>query len=245
MQNTYTQNGDGNEFSVRYPIMRMGGETQSRFNWREDALNLCHDWFYITQSTTGWEETYDWIVNLDHGEILTQIPAMGWIGRSQTKQWSFSQAKYGEQQSNECSNTYGKDNDDNDDEGKNLNKKDVYEIGQNPFTTKYRQSIVDGKKRRMKKLLAGQGRLLIGVGKKEAIENGWCSQDAGNGIWTNGSNVVGNDYNDANIQTNESDAFEYTNAILEKYGSNAPVFEIDNEPCLWHVCFKIHTKKKH
>lgn len=56
--------------------------------------------------------------------------------------------------------------------------------------------------------------------------------DAGNGVWENGTNVVGNDPTDASVQITMADTTGYVQAVMAEYPNNA-IFSIDNEPTLW------------
>ena len=61
----------------------------------------------------------------------------------------------------------------------------------------------------------------------------WCAQDAGNGVWLNGSNVVGNDPSDTSIPCTVQGAKEYVQAVRAAYPDSSPIFSVDNEPTLW------------
>eukprot|EP01084_Bolivina_argentea_P239851 403044_1 len=71
----------------------------------------------------------------------------------------------------------------------------------------------------------------------------WCAHDAGNGVWTNGSNVVGNDPSDCSIQTSPAGAAGFVEAVMKQYPDNAPIFSVDNEPTLWSGTHRdVHPK---
>jgi len=71
----------------------------------------------------------------------------------------------------------------------------------------------------------------------------WCAKDAGNGVWVNGSNVVGNDPTDASIPITTDGAAGFVQAVMKAYPNNAPVFSIDNEPTLWQDTHRdVHPK---
>ena len=171
--NMYTQDSNG-VYTGNYTIIRNGGEAQTRYNWEINSINANHDWYFITQQTPKtWQENSDPVVYTYGMDLLTQIPMMGWVGKGDTKSWSFSQSKYGKQQKNECT-------------------------GQPNGTT-------------------------------------WCASDAGNGVWVNGSDVVGNDPNDADVTTTPQDAYNWVKAIVDRYQtSRATIFELDNEVTIWH-----------
>ena len=56
----------------------------------------------------------------------------------------------------------------------------------------------------------------------------WCAQDAGNGVWSNGSNVVGNDPLDTSIRTTPEDAAGFVRAVLSEYSDS-----VEHTPDLW------------
>ena len=61
----------------------------------------------------------------------------------------------------------------------------------------------------------------------------WCAKDAGNGVWVNGSDVVGNNPYDASIKCTLDGAGAYVQAVTKAYPNQAVVFSVDNEPTLW------------
>ena len=171
--NMYQNYGENEEYTGNYTLGRLGGNSQTRFNFSINAANSGSDYYFIGQKTDfTWQQFYQQ-ANGNGLAFWTQIPAMGWVAGSDTKQWSFSQQKYGEQKADECTN-------------------------QPAGTT-------------------------------------WCAKDAGNGVWVNGSNVVGNDPNDASIRTSPDQAKAFVQAVRAAYpGTASPIFSVDNEPTLWH-----------
>eukprot|EP01084_Bolivina_argentea_P256229 431298_1 len=167
--------------SVNYTMMRSGGEGQTRYNWELGAYNSARDWYFIGGGGHPWKDMFDPAINSGQ-DILVQIPTMGWVAKSATKMWSFSNTKYGQQQENECTNQ----------------------------------------------------------------PNGctWCQKDAGNGFWLNGSQVTGNDFNDANMQIYPNNATDWMQAIVSRYGfERAKYYAIDNEPELWSdTHFDVHPQ---
>ena len=88
--------------NVLYTIIRSGGEGQTRYNWNIGAYDSATDWYFISNPSHTWQEMTE--PTIDNGmDLLVQIPAMGFVSKTTTKVWSFSQAKYGAQQKNECS----------------------------------------------------------------------------------------------------------------------------------------------
>ncbi len=73
-------------------------------------------------------------------------------------------------------------------------------------------------------------------GAQQAVEP-WHA-DAGNGVWTNGNKVTGNNPNDANMPVTIEYQRDWLNHLIGKFGkSNAggvSYYLLDNEPGLWH-----------
>lgn len=90
---------DGYDTGV-YTACRAGGEGQTRYNYANGAYNAGRDWYFIQEKENTWQDLDD-AANADGQVIITQISAMGWVAKGANKIWSFSQTKYGAQQSNE------------------------------------------------------------------------------------------------------------------------------------------------
>ena len=62
--------------------------------------------------------------------------------------------------------------------------------------------------------------------------------DAGNGIWTSGQYVVGNDPNDANVPSSSAFQQAWVQHLISQWGTNASgglrYYILDNEPSIWH-----------
>ena len=62
--------------------------------------------------------------------------------------------------------------------------------------------------------------------------------DAGNGIWTSGNNVFGNDPNDANVPSSSAFQQAWVQHLISQWGTNASgglrYYLLDNEPSIWH-----------
>jgi hypothetical protein len=62
--------------------------------------------------------------------------------------------------------------------------------------------------------------------------------DAGNGIWTSGNHVFGNDPNDANVPSSSAFQQAWVQHLISQWGTNASgglrYYILDNEPSIWH-----------
>ncbi len=103
--------GDG---PTPYPVRRWGGNSATRYNWRQDVSNRAGDWFFmnIAEDTDVPRlpdgSTADRFVDdarADGAEPLLTVPLIGWTPRDRVKRWGFSVAKYGAQQQTECTRT--------------------------------------------------------------------------------------------------------------------------------------------
>lgn len=93
--------------SLAYPLRRWGGNWTTSYNWREDVRNVGSDWYYISYAHD--EEACgtraDCFVEecIARGEEpLVSVPLIGWTPKDRARRWSYSVAKYGAQQENEC-----------------------------------------------------------------------------------------------------------------------------------------------
>ena len=102
--NMYQSYGDNQAYTGNYTIGRLGGNLQTRYNFSLSASNSGQDYYFISSAQDFTWQTFYQQANKNGLEFWTQIPAMGWVSGSKTKQWSFSQKKYGQQKSNECTN---------------------------------------------------------------------------------------------------------------------------------------------
>jgi PKD repeat protein len=63
--------------------------------------------------------------------------------------------------------------------------------------------------------------------------------DAGNGVWSNGQVVTGNDPNDANVPSNATYQQGWVQHLVNQWGTNASgglrYYILDNEPSIWHA----------
>ncbi len=63
--------------------------------------------------------------------------------------------------------------------------------------------------------------------------------DAGNGIWTNGQYVTGNDPNDANVLSDSLFQQGWVQHLINQWGTSAngglQYYLLDNEPSIWHA----------
>ena len=239
--NTYTtDSSDQFDWSTSYPIVRIGGEGESTFNWNTNVANSCQDWYWITnQEHYDYQQYCDGITssNSNGGTLLAQIPAMGWVGRGIGKSWSFSVEKYGEQQHNECNRSSVAIATNNVEHAKKgLREQAIWQLRYDDFK--------NSKEKNMTNILKNNyhNNAKLRIFRDDSNNNnddnlqGWCAEDAGNGVWINGSNVVGNDPNDANQVTNTSEASSFVSWIVKNYQNSGDItFELDNEPTLWHT----------
>jgi len=88
-----------------YPVERWGGDLATRYNWQLNAFNSAGDYFYLNYPGNGPDATHDRFLATTkaHGQaqILT-VPTIGWTPKSADVSWSYSQLKYGLQQTSEC-----------------------------------------------------------------------------------------------------------------------------------------------
>jgi hypothetical protein len=100
---------------VPYTVQRWGGNSTTRYSWRDDTSNHASDWFFY-----GIPEDNPAPQNLPHGsttdrfidtaraagaEPLITVPLIGWTQKDRNRNWGFSVAKYGAQQQTECTAT--------------------------------------------------------------------------------------------------------------------------------------------
>ncbi|MEM7052675.1 MAG: glycoside hydrolase family 44 protein [Acidobacteriota bacterium] len=98
---------------VGYPFRRWGGNSVTRYNWETAVHNTASDYFFQNIPDPVTDPAL-----LPHGsssdnfvdetlatgaEVLLTAPAIGWVPLdAREKKWSFSQIKYGAQESDEC-----------------------------------------------------------------------------------------------------------------------------------------------
>jgi hypothetical protein len=93
--------------SLAYPFRRWGGNWATTYNWQDDVRNVGMDWYYISYAhgTESCGSYADCFVEdcVERGEApLLTVPLIGWTPKDRVRRWSFSVAKYGAQQENEC-----------------------------------------------------------------------------------------------------------------------------------------------
>lgn len=103
---------DAQHVDLRYPLRRSGGNSTTRYNWQSDSHNTAFDWFWqniADGSGTGLPgnstlNNFVAATRANGGQAIVSIPTIGLkpIG-DRVKRWSFSIAKYGPQDQNECS----------------------------------------------------------------------------------------------------------------------------------------------
>ena len=101
---------DAQHADLHYPLRRWGGNSTTRYNWQSDSHNTAFDYFFqnIADGTgTGLpanSSLNQFVASTRaHGQAIVTIPTIGLkpIG-DRVKRWSYSIAKYGPQDSNEC-----------------------------------------------------------------------------------------------------------------------------------------------
>ena len=75
-------------------------------------------------------------------------------------------------------------------------------------------------------------------GAQSGNDGQWFA-DAGNGVWTNGQYVTGNDPNDANVPSNSTLQQSWAEHLVNRWGTNSNgglrYYLLDNEPSIWHA----------
>lgn len=84
---------------LNFTINRRGGEVESRYNWSNNAHNLCFDWFFISTAGGGKpgadaDATVRETMSAK-ADMIIQVPTIGWMPKADT--WSYSIKKYGPQ----------------------------------------------------------------------------------------------------------------------------------------------------
>ncbi len=104
---------------LKYPIVRFGGNSTSRYNWQQNAWNAGKDWFYLNivfpyQSRVGpfsGNFSYTDAIILKQGSLgqdtLITIPMIGWVAKNREKGWAYSVKKYGRQEQTEQDQSRG------------------------------------------------------------------------------------------------------------------------------------------
>lgn len=110
--------GDIADFAaVPYPVRRWGGNATTRYSWQYDTHNTANDWFYFNipddnaapgnlPDGSSADRFVEETLAAGTGVVMT-IPTIGWAPKDRAKRWGFSVAKYGAQQSTECTRTGG------------------------------------------------------------------------------------------------------------------------------------------
>ncbi len=96
---------------LNFTMNRAGGEVESNYNWRDNAHNICKNWYWISMSTHSRNEpaaeTHDFISDTRtavQGEAAITVPMQKWVpklGPNRSSTWSFSINKYGPQTDHE------------------------------------------------------------------------------------------------------------------------------------------------
>jgi hypothetical protein len=98
---------------TKYPVVRWGGNSATRYNWEANVQNHASDWFYMNlPKVTSPNETLPHGSRTDQlidktlgngGKMLLQVPTIGWTPKDRQVRVGFSVSKYGAQQQTECS----------------------------------------------------------------------------------------------------------------------------------------------
>ena len=98
----------GDELNL--PVNRYGGNSTSRYNWKNSSTNLGHDWYFMGQargndtSSLPHGSVTDLFVEQNRAtgtDTLLTIPMMGYVSKSREVTCGFSVEKYGAQQKTE------------------------------------------------------------------------------------------------------------------------------------------------
>ena len=98
---------------LKFPSHRWGGNSTTRYNWKQDITHTANDWFYFNipnavddeqqlPSGSGSNRFIEASLNNQSQPLIT-IPMIGWAPLDdREKKWGFSQLKYGPQNLDEC-----------------------------------------------------------------------------------------------------------------------------------------------
>ena len=93
---------------IRLPVDRWGGNSVTRYNWKNDVLNIANDWFF--ESSVSDNKHPEQLPNGSKTDIFVEkdrsigarsmitVPMIGWTPRDRQKRCGFSVKKYGPQQ---------------------------------------------------------------------------------------------------------------------------------------------------
>ena len=94
---------------IGYTLVRWGGNSTSRYNWRGPGHNAGADYFFLGYGSDQTDDADAFVSStLDAGAtVLLTLPALGWVekfdGANPTAvHWGYSQIKYGAQSLDEC-----------------------------------------------------------------------------------------------------------------------------------------------
>ncbi|MDB6057785.1 MAG: hypothetical protein JWO95_1629 [Verrucomicrobiales bacterium] len=88
------------------PLNRSGGNAESRYNWNVNAHNRAADYFFESiadNPATPGAEADKHVANSKAAgaDSMITIPTLGWVAKDRTQRWSYSIAKYGQQDSSD------------------------------------------------------------------------------------------------------------------------------------------------
>ena len=101
--NSY-QDDAGLEAELKTPVVRLGGDATTRYNWEVDSSNSGGDWYFMSGSGVADPTPSggpDALVRQDRswgGQTILTIPMIGWINNSAATNCSFPVSVYGPQQ---------------------------------------------------------------------------------------------------------------------------------------------------
>ncbi len=107
---------EASETTIPYPLWRWGGNATTRYSWEDDVSNRGSDWFFTNYandtdvSALPDDSTADRFIDdilASSSEMILTIPLIGWTPLDRVRRWGYSVAKYGPQQTDECTATGG------------------------------------------------------------------------------------------------------------------------------------------
>ncbi|HEX6833935.1 MAG TPA: glycoside hydrolase family 44 protein [Rudaea sp.] len=94
---------------MRYSVIRWGGNSTSRYNWRGPGHNSGSDYFYLGYGSDQTDDADAFVSAARNAgaQPLIAVPTIGWVQKFNAADpthvsWGFSQAKYGPQTLDEC-----------------------------------------------------------------------------------------------------------------------------------------------
>jgi hypothetical protein len=95
--------------AIGYPLVRWGGNSTTRYNWRGPAHNAAADYFFLGYGSDQTDDADGFLgaVLAAGAEPLLSVPTIGWVEKFDPAHptdvhWGYSQIKYGAQTLDEC-----------------------------------------------------------------------------------------------------------------------------------------------